>query len=175
MVNSQHPAIAAALEEALERNTSGGTGAQDHMRCILELLGEYEFVGSAGVEPLDRVHERRSGNCISLSCYLTSVARRAGLGSDEIFVAIAAPVGQWRDRLHAYVVLPNFPSRGDMMILIDPYSMRPQTVSPAEFIATHSVFVVFNDVTQAISRQEKLLALGVQEVGNQDSGAAACL
>src|SRR5215204_4283958 len=108
--------------------------------------------GSAsGVTALDETITARSGNCLSLICLLCSLLRSAGFSHHEVFASVGCLKGFHLIRMHAYAIIKNMDQ--DQLLIIDPEIMSVKSVDYDHLSANYSLFVLFNDQTQASDKQ----------------------
>lgn len=158
MINPADSSVKAAFEEAL-----GDQFAQETARretCVARIarsLSQYKIVNRVGSASLKQVHDRRSGNCMSLTCMLLSLIRRAGIGDNEAFAVIGSPSGGPRTYVHAFVVLVNRTER--QLLVIDPDSMTVQSQEVEILLGRYVLFVLFNDIVTVTNNDEIVRAL----------------
>lgn len=85
-------------------------------------------------------------NCIDGVCAVASQLRAAGLGADEVWVAlggVASPIGaDLGTEFHAWLAVPR---GGGRWLWIDPVRWLPEETDGAALLAEHRLYVLFND------------------------------
>lgn len=128
----------------------------DPHRCdfamIIAIVRTFRYVNETGHTPLDTVVERRAGNCLSLSCLLTSLLRKVGIPATQVFSMIASPSGFF-PTVHAYTLIRREQSWSEVW-KVDPEVGWPFLTSVPKLFADYRVFAIFNDSVQLTSQAD---------------------
>src|SRR5215210_801322 len=120
---------------------------EQRLKRHLEFLRGFKYINASGMTSLEETITARSGNCLSLICLLCSLLRSAGFSDNEVFASVGCLKGFHLIRMHAYAIIKNMDQ--DHLLIIDPEIMSVKSVDYDHLSANYSLFVLFNDQTQA--------------------------